>query len=176
MKVLGHSFVCLLIRSYRSLICLIHTACFARALHCAHLFACLLISFISKLLGKWMIRWLFFLSFFLFWTKVHSLLRAGMGSERDQSGPIIIINTDTGHHHSQTVLTLSSSPWSSHLLPLFKTPKESIFLESLCHVCGGLIQSTITSQYKIENIVSSLTACAWISMLNALTISSTDFS
>ena len=71
MKVLGHSFVRLLIRSHRSLICLIHTACFAHALHCAHLFACSLISFIPKLLGKWMIRWLFFLSFFLFWPIVN---------------------------------------------------------------------------------------------------------
>ena len=42
--------------------------------------------------------------------------------------------------------------------------------------CGGLIQSFITSQYTIDNIVSSLTACAWILMLNALTIPSTDFS
>ena len=42
--------------------------------------------------------------------------------------------------------------------------------------CGGLIQSFITSQYTIDNIVSSLTACAWILMLNLLTIPSTDFS
>ena len=42
--------------------------------------------------------------------------------------------------------------------------------------CGGLIQSFITSQYTNDNIVSSLTACAWILMLNALTIPSTDFS
>ena len=41
-KVLGHSLVRLLICSHRSLIRLLHTACFVRALCCAHLFSRLL--------------------------------------------------------------------------------------------------------------------------------------
>ena len=37
--VLGHSLIRSLVRSHRSLICLLRTACFARALRCAHSFA-----------------------------------------------------------------------------------------------------------------------------------------
>ena len=51
-KNLDHLLVHLLVRSHRSLICLLRTAHFARALHCAHLFACLFTLFIPKLLRK----------------------------------------------------------------------------------------------------------------------------
>ena len=52
------------IRSHRSLICLLHPACFARALRCAHLFAHSLTSLTSSLVGEWKIRWLIFQWFF----------------------------------------------------------------------------------------------------------------
>ena len=51
-RVLGHSLVRLLVRSHCSLICLLCTACFARALHCTHLFACSLTLLTPKLVGK----------------------------------------------------------------------------------------------------------------------------
>ena len=37
-RVLGHSLVCSLVHSHRTLICFLHTACFACALRCAHSF------------------------------------------------------------------------------------------------------------------------------------------
>ena len=63
--VLGHSLVCSLVRSHRSLVCLLCTAHFARALRCA---TPTLLT--PLLMGKSMIRWLFILSFFLLLTIV----------------------------------------------------------------------------------------------------------
>ena len=70
-EVLGHSLVRSLVRSHRSLVRLLRTARFARALRCAHLFARSLTSLTSSLVGQWMIRWLFRLCFFLFSTIVN---------------------------------------------------------------------------------------------------------
>jgi len=55
------------VRSHRSLIRLLRTARFARALRCAHSFARSLTSLTPSLVGKWLIRWLLNLCFFLFW-------------------------------------------------------------------------------------------------------------
>ena len=73
-KVLGHSLVRSLVRSHRSLICLLRPARFACALHCAHSFARSLTSLTLKLVGKRMMRCLSFLVFFLFWPIVRPWL------------------------------------------------------------------------------------------------------
>ena len=65
-RVLGHSFVRLLVCSHRSLIRLLRTAHFARALRCAHSFAHLLTSLVPSLVGQWMLGWLFILCSFLY--------------------------------------------------------------------------------------------------------------
>ena len=49
---LGHSLVCSLIRSHRSLVCLLRTARFARALRCAHSFGRSLTLLTPSLVGK----------------------------------------------------------------------------------------------------------------------------
>ena len=69
-EVLGHSLVRSLVRSHRSLVRLLRTASFARALHCAHSFARSLTLLTPSLVGQWYIRWLFCLFFFPFWTVV----------------------------------------------------------------------------------------------------------
>ena len=79
MQVLGHSLVRLLICSHRSLIRLLHPACMLR---CAHLFARSLTSLTPSLLGQWLIRWLFYLCFFLFWTIVHRRVRGRESNKR----------------------------------------------------------------------------------------------
>ena len=56
-EVLGHSLVRSLLCSHRSLVRLLRTARFARALRS-----------LTSLVGQWMIRWLFYLCFFLFST------------------------------------------------------------------------------------------------------------
>ena len=48
--VLGYSHINLLVYSHRSLIHLLHTACFARALHCAHSSACMLTHLLMELM------------------------------------------------------------------------------------------------------------------------------
>ena len=53
-RVLGHSFVRSLVPSHHSLVCWLRTARFARAQHCAHLFASS--SLTPGLMGKCMIR------------------------------------------------------------------------------------------------------------------------
>ena len=53
-----------LVRSHRSLLRLLRTTHFARALRCAHLFAHSLTSLTPSLVGQWMIGWLFILRFF----------------------------------------------------------------------------------------------------------------
>ena len=67
-EVLGHSLVCWLVCSHRSLLCLLQTARFARALRCAHSFTRSLTSLIPSLVGQLMIGWLFCLCSFLFLT------------------------------------------------------------------------------------------------------------
>ena len=69
-QVLGHSLVRLLVRLHRSLVRLLQTARFAHALRCTHSFACSLDSLTPSLVGKWLIRLLFCLCFFLFSTIV----------------------------------------------------------------------------------------------------------
>ena len=51
-EVLGHSLVRSLVRSHSSLVRLLRTARFARALCCAHSFACSLTSLTPSLVGK----------------------------------------------------------------------------------------------------------------------------
>ena len=75
-KVVGHSLVFPLVHSHHSLVRLLCTTRFARALHCTHSFACSLTSLTPLLMGKWLIRWQFFLCFSLCWTKVPSKLLA----------------------------------------------------------------------------------------------------
>ena len=74
--VLGHSLVRSLVRSHRSLVR------FARALCCAHSFARWLTLLNPSLVGKWIIRWLFFLCFFLFFTIVYRWILSGIFSDR----------------------------------------------------------------------------------------------
>merc|ERR1712136_322498 len=70
-EVLGHSLVRSLVPSHRSLVRLLRTARFARALRCAHSFARSLTSLTHSLVIKGIIRWLFCLCFFLFSTIVY---------------------------------------------------------------------------------------------------------
>ena len=51
-EVLGHSLVRSLVRSYRSIVCLLRTTHFARALRCAHLFARSLTLLTPELVGQ----------------------------------------------------------------------------------------------------------------------------
>ena len=69
-EVLGHSLVCSLVPSHRSLVCLLRSTRFARALHCVHSLARSLTLLTPELVRKCMIGWLFYLCFFLFWPSV----------------------------------------------------------------------------------------------------------
>ena len=69
-RVLGHSLIRSLVRSYRSLVRLLRTARFARALHCAHSFARSLTSLAPSLVGKGMARRLFCLCFFFLFSTI----------------------------------------------------------------------------------------------------------
>ena len=68
---LARPFARLLVRSHRSLIHLLQTSRFARALRCAHSFARSLTSLTPSLVGQWFIRLLLYQCFFLFSTIVH---------------------------------------------------------------------------------------------------------
>ena len=68
MQVLGHS----LVHSHHLLVRLLRTVCFAHRHCCTYLFICSLTLLTPELMGKWMIRCLLFLCFFLFWTIVHT--------------------------------------------------------------------------------------------------------
>ena len=68
---LGHLFVRSPICLYCSLACLLRTTCRAYALRCAHSVTCKLTLLTPLLVGKRIIRWLFILCFFIFWTIVH---------------------------------------------------------------------------------------------------------
>ena len=83
---LARPFARSLVRSHCSLVRLLRTAGFARALRCAHSFAR---SLIPSLVGKWFIRWLFCLCFFLpFSTIVKGCFLGRICYEKCSRGPV----------------------------------------------------------------------------------------
>ena len=118
--VLGHSLVRSLVPSHRSLVRLLRTARFARALRCAHSFARSLTSLTPSLVGKWLIRLLFCLCFFFIFDhsalgELRSALYCFLAQSGEKNG---VISLETSAYKSDSLLAIWMT-FISILLRLF---------------------------------------------------------
>ena len=126
---------CSSVRLYRSLVRLLCTFRFARAIRCAHSFARSLTSLTTSLLGKWMIRWLFFLFFFSILAHSALCVRARARPRYECQVIFFIYPIFNSHffglrHHDHHILPIAPCGWhlifSPMTLMLSMRPKVTI--------------------------------------------------